>query len=404
MSVYGPVRCDSAGSIWQQQKKGMQSVVADQRMDDPRQQFLYDLYNAMWRYSQDGWMLVIGGDFNLHWNGDLMGVVSSGGVGGNIKGLRQFAEALHLVNVMQETGGGDLPTFRRSEAEGAAESTPDHVLVSASILGSGAVTGAAVWYGDGFDSTDHSPVVVDLDLWKLLNLDVDEDVPLPAKPRVEKLRLDDDGRIGRYQVELVRQAEARQLMQRMHQIELEVAEVVHWQAGSWTRYGSSGGDSMLQELLDDWIRDMAEVTVLAERATGKGDGGGHLGGGYQLWSPEFMLTKRMTRRLRRLKIALRLEQCSEVTFRQEWEKLSSLLEQDAELEVGAVVTPVYMGDVGWRREWADWVLWSDTAMKVLRRKTHVNVRRDVREAWNKRELKVKELIAINKWNVSSRST
>ena len=103
------------------------------------------------------------------------------------------------------------------------------------------------------------------------------------------------------------------------------------------------------------------------------------------------------RRLRRLRIALRLEQCSEVAFKQEWEKLSSLLEQDVELEARAVVTPVYMGDVAWRHEWADWVLWYDNAMKVLRRKTHVNVRRDVREAWNKRELKVKELIAINKW-------
>ena len=121
-------------------------------------------------------------------------------------------------------------------------------------------------------------MVVDLDLWRLLNLDVDEDVPLPAKPRAERLQLDDDGRIGRYQVELVKQVEARQLIQRMHQIELEVAEVVQWQAASWTRDGSSGSDSMLQELLDDWFRDMAEVTVLAEQITGKGDGGGHLGG------------------------------------------------------------------------------------------------------------------------------
>ena len=40
-----------------------------------------------------------------------------------------------------------------------------------------------------------------------------------------------------------------------------------------------------------------------------------------------------------------------------------MLEQDAELGVGAAVTPVYMGDEGWRHEWADWVLWSDTAMK-----------------------------------------
>ena len=66
-----------------------------------------------------------------------------------------------------------------------------------------------------------------------------------------------------------------------------------------------------------------------------------------------MLTKRMARRLRRLWIALRLEQCSEVTFNREWEKLSSLLEQDAELEVRAVVTPACMSDVAWRHEWAD---------------------------------------------------
>jgi hypothetical protein len=85
---------------------------------------------------------------------------------------------------MQETGGGDLPNVHRFEVQDAAESTPDHVIVPASIRGSGAVTGAAVWYGEGFDSTDHSPMVVDLDLWRLLNLDVDEDVPLPAGPEL----------------------------------------------------------------------------------------------------------------------------------------------------------------------------------------------------------------------------
>ena len=47
---------------------------------------------------------------------------------------------------------------------GTDESTLDHVMVSASILDSGAVTGAAVWYGEGFDMTDHSPMIVDLDL------------------------------------------------------------------------------------------------------------------------------------------------------------------------------------------------------------------------------------------------
>ena len=84
-------------------------------------------------------------------------------------------------------------------------------------------------------------------------------------------------------------------MQRVHQIGLGVAEVVQWQAVSWARYGSSGGGSMLQELLDGWSRDMAEVIVLAEQTTGGSDGGGHLGVEYQLWSPEFMLTKRVTR-------------------------------------------------------------------------------------------------------------
>ena len=153
----------------------------------------------------------------------------------------------------------------------------------------------------------------------------------------------------------------------------------------------------MQELLDDWFRDMAEVAVLAEQSTGKGDGGGHLGGSYQLWSPEFVLTRKMTRRLRRLKIALRLEQCCELTFMKEWEKLSTLLQQDSELGAKDVQQPVYMGVPDWRQEWAEWVTWSEGAVKVLRRKTHVNVRRDIREAWNKRELKVKELININKW-------
>ena len=92
-----------------------------------------------------------------------------------------------------------------------------------------------------------------------------------------------------------------------------------------------------------------------------------------------------------------MEQCSEVAFSREWEEPSPLLGQDAELGVGAVVPPAYLGGEGWRHEWADWVLWPDAAMKVLRRKTHVNVRSGAREAWDKREMEVEELIAINKW-------
>ena len=151
---YGPVRSDCSGSIWQQQLKAMQGITADDRMQDPRPQFLYDLYTGMWQYAQTGWMLVIGGDFNFHWNSDLMGVVSSGGVGGSIKGLRHFVESLHLVNVMAVLGEGELPTFKRSDADGASESTPDHILVAVAILGAGAVKGAAVWYGPGMEGTE----------------------------------------------------------------------------------------------------------------------------------------------------------------------------------------------------------------------------------------------------------
>ena len=245
VSVYGPVRSDSSGSIWQQQLKAMQGITADDRMQDPRQQFLYDLYTVMWQYSQTGWMLVIGGDFNLHWNGDLMGVVSSGGVGGSIKGLRQFAESLHLVNVMAVLGEGELPTFRRSDAEGASESTPDHILVSAAILGAGAVKGAAVWYGAGLESTDHFPLVMDLDLGVLLNLDVDETAELPVKQKVERLRLDDEVRIGKYQQVLVELSSDRRLLERMDVIEAESNRVAEWQSERWSRYGTQDEGSAL---------------------------------------------------------------------------------------------------------------------------------------------------------------
>ena len=94
---------------------------------------------------------------------------------------------------------------------------------------------------------------------------------------------------------------------------------------------------------------------------------------------------------------MRLKQCSEHTFRSEWGKLAAYLREDVELGVSGFQVPMYMGDEDWRDEWADWVKWSETATKVLKRKIHVNVRRDVREAYNKREVKVKEKILINKW-------
>ena len=95
VSVYGSVRSDSSGSIWQQQLGAMQGITADGRVQDPRQQFLYDLYTMMWKYAQTGWMLVVGGDFNFHWNSDLMGVASSGGVGGP-GALRGYGSLLSL--------------------------------------------------------------------------------------------------------------------------------------------------------------------------------------------------------------------------------------------------------------------------------------------------------------------
>ena len=156
-------------------------------------------------------------------------------------------------------GGGELPTFRRSDAEGASESTPDHILVSAAILGAGAVKGAAVWYGAGLESTDHFPLVMDLDLGVLLNLDVDETAELPVKQRVERLRLDDEVRIGKYQQVLVELSSDRRLLERMDVIEAESNRVAQWQAERRSRYGTQDEGSALQELLDVWFRDMAEV-------------------------------------------------------------------------------------------------------------------------------------------------
>ena len=69
-----------------------------------------------------------------------------------------------------------------------------------------------------------------------------------------------------------------------------------------------------------WFRDMAEVTIEAELLTsrdGNQKGSGSRGGKYQLWSAQFMDTKKSARRLRGLMIALGLKQCSELTFRSE---------------------------------------------------------------------------------------
>ena len=45
-------------------------------------------------------------------------------------------------------------------------------------------------------STDHYPMVLDLDLRQSLLLDVSQEVPLPARVKLEKVMLDIDKKIG----------------------------------------------------------------------------------------------------------------------------------------------------------------------------------------------------------------
>jgi hypothetical protein len=127
---------------------------------------------------------------------------------------------------------------------------------------------------------------------------------------------------------LVKLSADRRLLERMHVIEAESIRVAEWQAVRWSRYGIQDEGSALQELLDVWFRDMAEVTVEAELLTnrdGNQKGPELRGGKYQLWSAQFMETKKRARSLRGLMIALRLKQCSQITFRNEWRKLATFL-------------------------------------------------------------------------------
>ena len=71
----------------------------------------------------------------------------------------------------------------------------------------------------------------------LLNLDADETADLPVKQKVERLRLDDDVRIGKYQQVLVELSADKRLLERMNVIEAESIRVAEWQAVKWSRYG-----------------------------------------------------------------------------------------------------------------------------------------------------------------------
>jgi hypothetical protein len=101
-----------------------------------------------------------------------------------------------LGNAMVQANG----QLAYTRIEGRRESTPDHVLISKSILKRDKTIRAGVLQGIQLNNSDHRQIVIEMDYTTLLNLDADggkmQRVPQPMiKP---KLYLNDTGKVNTY--------------------------------------------------------------------------------------------------------------------------------------------------------------------------------------------------------------
>jgi hypothetical protein len=193
----------------------------------PSAQLLTDLYTALEPHMMKGHMLVLGGDFNRHWE-----VKTSVGTA-TFPTLKTWASALGLVHASRHREH-KFCTWKHSDSPGADETEPDHVFVSKELADSSAVKLISAFCSGTVNNSDHRPMVLE----KLLNAALglsDAGVrilPPPPKDRVKMLRLSDDKACLRFRDKVVELSRSRALGGRMLELEATLTELKEgWAAG-----------------------------------------------------------------------------------------------------------------------------------------------------------------------------
>jgi len=229
----------------------------------PSAQFLVDLYQALEPHVVKGHALVIGGDFNLHW--DKKNELRSA----TFSDLKQWAHSLRLTQAARHRGH-TLVTWRKSQALGACETEPDHIFVSKTLADSGAVASVAAFSGHSVNDSDHRPLVLEVRLAGALGL-AEDGVRLPPPPKTtptKMLRLTDDKATHKFREEAPRLMDAVGLEDRLKRMQRYAdtltAAAERSKGEAWESYGKDKEGGTLEADLESWWNDAATCLVEAQ--------------------------------------------------------------------------------------------------------------------------------------------
>ena len=396
-----------SGTQWYMQQTAMNRLAraGEKTESNPREQLLKDLHRLLLGYLAKGYTLVVGGDWNMAWQGtgreaELMNTESTE--------LQRWAKTLDLVHAMRERGHGKVTTWKKSESDGACETEIDHVLVSRAMVQQGALVAAGVYKGIQVNGSDHMPVVVEIRMHWLMGLDeqgVRMEEPKKEKKR-KKLRLTNGDMVKEYQDELHHSLDEEAEEDLLRSIEGRANEMVEAR-DSWEDYGKEGDQVGLAGEIERWLRRIAQQLVEAESAVAKEGEFPR----YQQWSQEYVDLKGLKEQMETTMAAVSSQRMSDDNRRTQWLKLK---EEAVRLGHGGLVAAVQEGRVTQvrgrvstratvmtRTRGSGWRHWVEEqrgeGMPALMKLLHAKGRAELRERDSKRQQRVAQEIEENRW-------
>ena len=395
--VQGPTPSQEDGSQWMQQAKSMEARrrKGEEVEPNPAAQFLLDLYTALEPHMNKGHPIIIGGDFNLHWNtGRSTGNCTFGN-------LEEWASALNLVHTATHLKH-TLVTWKRSEAEGAHESQPDHVFVSTGLATSGAVKALGCYRGHRVNNSDHSPLVLDIELGDSLGLDDTRARLPPPPPRVKPkmLKTSDSKACERFRGKAADTSDELRLAARLDGLESLLADLEKSKAASgveaWRTHGTDLPGGKLKDALQAWWLDAAKCLTDAQTYAhelpkiqarkGKKT--------KQDWSPTFVEIKALHHKALLLINLIDNNRCGPET------RSTLLMDLHNQLKLSGrqgLIPPFPQGAYPPGRLVMEWVKDSREAAAKLLKEIHGKKRADLRAHTSEWHEKVTAAIALGKW-------
>lgn len=394
ITVQGPSPSESPGSQWMQQQAKLQQrrKLGEHIEPDPTQQLLVDLYTALEPHVNKGRHIIVGGDFNLHWSSNTQSAASL------FTRLEDWASALRLTHLASHLQH-DILTWRRSDAPGAATTSPDHVFVSESMLG--CVKALGCYVGHRINNSDHRPLVLDIAMHNLLGLapDMLRLPPPPPKSRVKMLSCSDAKACIKFR-RAVRAGAAHLLLEnRLAAIEgaaLDLQRLLGSTGEGWTVYGTDFQDGRLTTQLQSWWSDVASCLLTSQEEAHKHPNMQATSGRgtKQCWSPQFKQLNHAHREVTRLANLVENNRCSAATAR----LLTTQLQQDLHtLQHTTPLPPFPSGDHPSGLELHTWAKQARLAAHTLRKRLHGSKREELRGQASDRHAQLRASIECNKW-------